>query len=211
MTDCDDGLVVFVIDDDASVRDSLALLLGVKGYTTRIFEDGDTFLEAHTSQAGPWSGCVLTDVRMPGVSGLELQRLSAERGIRMPFVIMSAHAELPSARLAFRQSAVDFLVKPFDEAELLAAIEQSFARERLRLQQEQEFQRNSSRYAGLTQREREVCDLIIDGLSNHEIADRLGMSHRTAQVHRGHIMAKMRAASLAELMAALKTTANDKP
>lgn len=90
MTDCDDGLVVFVIDDDASVRDSLALLLGVKGYTTRIFEDGDTFLEAHTSQAGPWSGCVLTDVRMPGVSGLELQRLSAERGIRMPFVIMSA-------------------------------------------------------------------------------------------------------------------------
>lgn len=204
MNQSDDGLVVFVIDDDASVRDSLAILLGVKGYTTRIFENGDAFLDAHASQVGPWSGCVLTDVRMPGVSGLDLQRLSAERGIRMPFVIMSAHAELPSARLAFRQAAVDFLVKPFAETELLAAIEQSFARERERLQREQESQRNSSRYAGLTQREREVCDLIIDGLSNHEIADRLGMSHRTAQVHRGHIMAKMQAASLAELIAACR-------
>lgn len=204
MTHCDDSLVVFVIDDDASVRDSLALLLGVKGYKTRIFEDGDMFLEAYESRNNPWSGCVLTDVRMPGISGLDLQRMSAERGIRMPFVIMSAHAELPSARLAFRQSAVDFLVKPFDEAELLAAIEQSFIFERQRLLQEQQLQHNAIRYAGLTQREREVCDLIIDGLSNHEIADRLGMSHRTAQVHRGHIMAKLQAASLAELIAACR-------
>jgi len=202
MSTLDAGFAVFVIDDDASVRDSLATLLGVKGYKTRVFENGDTFLQAHEARDDPWTGCVLTDVRMPGVSGLELQRLCAERGVRMPFIIMSAHADMPAARQAFRLSAVDFLVKPFDETDLLAAIEQSFAIEHQRLLREQYSRYQAARYSELTQREREVCDLIIDGMSNHEIAERLCMSHRTAQVHRGRIMAKMRAASLAELIAA---------
>lgn len=204
MNEPDSELAVFVIDDDPSVRDSLAILLGVKGYNSRLFPSGDAFLLAHENRVAPWLGCVLTDVRMPGVSGLDLQSICAEKGLRMPFVIMSAHAELPSARRAFRQAAVDFLIKPFDEAELLAAIEQAFAAERQRLRQERAEKDTAARYAGLTPREREVCGLIIDGLSNHEIAERLGMSHRTAQVHRGRVMEKMQAGSLAELIAACR-------
>lgn len=200
----DPELAVFVIDDDPSVRDSLAILLGVKGYNCRLFPSGDAFLHAYENRVAPWLGCVLTDVRMPGISGLDLQGICAEKGLRMPFVVMSAHAELPSARRAFRQAAVDFLIKPFEEVELLAAIEQSFATERQRLQQERAAQDKAVLYKGLTPREREVCDLVVYGLSNHEIAERLGMSHRTAQVHRGRIMEKMQASSLAELIAACR-------
>lgn len=196
----DEALTVFIVDDDASVRDSLALLLGLRGFDTRVFDSADSFIAAATGGAGRWAGCLLTDIRMPGVSGLELLAQAADLRIPMPVVVMSAHGDVASVREAFRHSAVDFLAKPFSEEDLIAAIEQSFAIERRRLRSERHRRRQHDLAESLTEREREICDLIIDGLSNHEIAAKVGISHRTAQVHRGHIMQKMQAATLAELI-----------
>lgn len=200
----DERLCVFLIDDDASVRDSLSLLLGIRGYATRVFDSADAFLHAAGEGGDAWAGCVLTDIRMPGLSGLDLQRVAGERGMPLPFVVMSAHGDAAAARQAFRQAAIDFLEKPFDDADLFAAIEQAFARERERLAAVRREHTVSGRLASLTEREREVCDLMVQGLSNHEIAARLGISHRTAQVHRGRVMQKMDAGSLAALIAACR-------
>lgn len=197
----DEALTVFIVDDDASVRDSLALLLGLRGFKTRVFDSADSFLAAAAGGAEKWAGCLLTDIRMPGVSGLELLGQAIELGICMPAVVMSAHGDVASVRQAFRHSAVDFLAKPFSEEDLIAAIEQSFSIERRRLQSAMLHRRQHGMIESLTEREREICELIIDGLSNHEIAAKLGISHRTAQVHRGHIMQKMQATTLAELIA----------
>ena len=203
----EDRLTVFIVDDDASVRDSLALLLGLRGFNTRVFDSADSFLAAAsggaTGGAEKWAGCLLTDIRMPGLSGLELLKLlgrSEAPRIAIPVVIMSAHGDVASVRQAFRDSAVDFLAKPFSDEDLIAAIEQSFSIDRRRLQAEVQQHRQQGMIDSLTEREREICDLMIDGLSNHEIAAKLGISHRTAQVHRGHIMQKMGATTLAELI-----------
>jgi FixJ family two-component response regulator len=198
-----DMLTVFVVEDDASVRDSLALLLGLRGYRTRVFDSADSFLAA-TGDSGRWAGCLLTDIRMPGISGLELLTRVAELGIPLPAIVMSAYGDVASVRQAFRLSAIDFLAKPFAEEDLVAAIEQSFAAELDRLQSEMHQRRKQGIVGLLTEREREICDLIIDGLSNHEVASRLGISHRTVQVHRGHIMRKMQVATLAELITACR-------
>lgn len=205
MTPTDERLCVFLIDDDPSVRDSLSLLLGIRGYATRVFDSAEAFLRALDESAGQWAGCVLTDIRMPGLSGLDLQTIAAERGLPLPFVVMTAHGDAASARQAFRLAAIDFLEKPFDDGELCAAIEQAFAREHARLQAGAQAQTVLGRLALLTEREREVCELIVQGLSNHEIADRLGISHRTAQVHRGRVMEKMAAESLSALIAACRS------
>lgn len=202
MNPIDERLCVFLIDDDPAVRDSLSLLLGIKGYKTRVFDSADVFLLAAGEGGQAWAGCVVTDIRMPGVSGLELQRIASESGMPLPFVIMTAHGDAACARQAFRQAAIDFLEKPFDEQDLIAAIEQAFERERQRLLAELRGRTTVGKLALLTEREREVCDLMIQGLSNHEIAARLGISHRTAQVHRGRVMQKMEAESLAGLIAA---------
>jgi FixJ family two-component response regulator len=196
-------LTVFIVEDDASVRDSLALLLGLRGYKTRVFDSAGSFLAA-ASDAGRWAGCLLTDIRMPGISGLELLSRAAGLGIPLPAVVMSAYGDVASVRQAFRLSAVDFLAKPFTETDLVAAIEQSFDAEIGRLQSAMRQRRKQGMIESLTGREREICDLIVDGLSNHEIAGRLGISHRTAQVHRGHVMRKMQAATLAELIVACR-------
>lgn len=204
MNAIDERLCVFLIDDDPAVRDSLSLLLGIRGYATRIFDSADAFLRAAEEGGADWAGCVLTDIRMPGISGLELQRIAAERGMPLPFVVMTAHGDAAAARQAFRQAAIDFLEKPFDDADLIAAIGQAFARERERLAAERRERTVVGLQALLTEREREVCDLMVQGLSNHEIAARLGISHRTAQVHRGRVMQKMEAGSLAALIAACR-------
>ena len=198
-----DMLTVFIIEDDASVRDSLALLLGLCGYKTRLFDSAESFLAA-SGDSGRWAGCLLTDVRMPGVSGLELLSRSADQNILLPAIVMSAYGDVALVRQAFRSSAVDFLAKPFSEEDLIAAIEQAFAIEITRLQSEIHQREKQGMVESLTEREREICDLIVDGLSNHEIGNRLGISHRTAQVHRGHIMQKMRASTLAELIVACR-------
>jgi FixJ family two-component response regulator len=204
----DDLLTVFIVDDDASVRDSLALLLGLRGYRTRVFASADSFLAVAAGESGHWAGCLLTDIRMPGMSGLELLEHLAELEIALPVIVMSAHGDVASVRQAFRHAAVDFLAKPFAEADLIAAIGQSFDAERRRLRSAMLRRQQHGLIDSLTEREREICELIIDGLSNHEIAARLGISHRTAQVHRGHVMRKMGATTLAELIAACRRPAD---
>ena len=197
----EDTLTVFVVDDDALSRDSLVLLLGQRGYRTRVFDGAESFLASGARGAARWAGCLLADFDMPGISGINLMDCVAERGISLPVIAMSDHGDAAAVRQAFKRSAVDFLAKPIVEADLVAAIAEAFDIEQRRLQNELAQQQQRDRVGTLTRREREICDLVTTGLSNREIAAALGISHRTAQVHRGHVMRKMQAATLADLIA----------
>src|SRR5512138_590662 len=160
------SMVVYVIDDDASIRDSLSLMLGLGGYATRLFADAESFLAAFDDS---WTGCVVADLRLPGMSGIELQSRLRQRGSRMPFVIITAHGDVPAARAAFRAEAVDFIEKPFDESQLRAAIDAAFALERRRADdadRRRELERKLSR---LTTREREILEHAARGLHAKEI------------------------------------------
>lgn len=190
-------LTVYIVDDDAAVRDSLALLLSLRGYQTAIFATAEAFLQALRPD---WGGCVFADLRMPGMSGLQLQDELAARGMRMPVVIITAHGDIASARRAFKSQAVDFLEKPFDELGPVNAVENAFARERDRLSSEAQRERRRESLAVLSAREREVMSLVVQGLHNREVAERLGISPRTVEVHKARLMSKLGAASLAELI-----------
>ena len=186
-------LTVFVVDDDASVRDSLALMLGLSGYKTAVFAHAEAFAAAWRPD---WTGCVVADLRLPGMSGIGLQAEMRLRGSRLPFIIITAHGDVPSARAAFRAEAVDFLEKPFDHAQLRTAIDNGFSRENLRLRREAESRRLSS----LTPRERDVMEQAAKGLHAKEIAANLGISPRTVEVHKTRIMEKLGVRNLAELV-----------
>ena len=186
-------LTAFIVDDDPSVRDSLALMLGIAGYRTTSFADAEAFLTAWRED---WSGCVVADLKLPGASGLELQAEMARRGSRLPFVIITAHGDVPAARAAFRADAVDFLEKPFEHAQLRAAIESAFSKESLRLRRAAD----AGRLARLTAREREVLAAAAQGLHAKEIGHKLGISARTVEVHKTRIMAKLGARNVAELV-----------
>lgn len=190
-------LTVFVIDDDPSVRDSIALMLGLEGYRTAVFGDAEAFLAAWTQD---WAGCVIADVRLPGQSGVELQAALRERGIALPFVIITAHGDVATARAAFRSQAVDFLEKPFDSVQLRAAIETAFALEERRIQQDEGRRRDSEKLDRLTAREREVLEQAAQGLHAKEIAAALGISPRTVEVHKTRIMEKLGVRNVAELV-----------
>ena len=192
-----DGLTVHIVDDDAAVRDSLALLLSLRGYRTAMFASAEDFLAA--LQPG-WSGCILADIRMPGMSGLQMQAELARRGVGIPVVVLTAHGDVTSARAAFRADAVDFLEKPFDDEALVAAIESAYARERSRLGESVHQAARERVVAQLTPREREVLDLVTQGLHNREVGERLAISPRTVEVHKARVMAKLGARSLAELL-----------
>jgi RNA polymerase sigma factor (sigma-70 family) len=191
------GLTVYIVDDDASVRDSLALLLGIAGYRTAVFSDAESFLVAWRED---WSGCVVADLRLPGRSGVELQAQLRARHIALPFIIITAHGDVPTARMAFQAQAVDFLEKPFDHAQLLAAIEIAFAREQNRLQDDQARRADAGKLERLTPREREVFELAAHGLHAKEIAAQLSISPRTVEVHKTRIMEKLGVRNLAELV-----------
>jgi RNA polymerase sigma factor (sigma-70 family) len=186
-------LTVFVVDDDASVRDSLALMLSLSGYKSALFADAEAFLAAWQRE---WAGCVLADLRLPGKSGIELQAELRAKGSRLPFVIITAHGDVATARAAFQAEAVDFLEKPFDHAQVRAAIENAFSREQLRLARWHE----NERLANLTAREREVLEHAAQGLHAKEIAARLGISPRTVEVHKTRIMEKLGVRNVAELV-----------
>ncbi len=186
-------LTVYIVEDDASVRDSLALMLGLSGYSTALFADAEAFLAAWKPA---WSGCVVADLRLPGRSGVQLQAELRARGSPLPFVIVTAHGDVPTARAAFQAHAVDFLEKPFEHAQLRAAIDNAFSRESRRLQRAAE----STKLAGLTPREREVLDLAAQGLHAKEIGSKLGISPRTVEVHKTRIMEKLGVRNLAELV-----------
>ena len=190
-------LTVYVIDDDAAVRDSIALMLGLEGYRTALFADAEAFLAAWRED---WAGCVIADVRLPGCSGVELQEAIRRRGIALPFVIITAHGDVATARAAFRAQAVDFLEKPFDNAHLLAAVATAFALEERRIRREDAQRNDLEKLARLTSREREVLEQAALGLHAKEIAAVLKISSRTVEVHKTRIMEKLGVRNVAELV-----------
>jgi FixJ family two-component response regulator len=190
-------LVVYVVDDDASIRDSLALMLGLAGYTTRLFADAESFLVGFRPD---WAGCVVADLRLPGLSGVELQARVRQRGSAIPFVIITAHGDVPAARAAFRAQAVDFIEKPFEDAQLRAAIDTAFALESARLGGAELRRADEAKLARLTRREREVLEHAVEGKHAKEIAGLLGISPRTVEVHKMRIMEKLEVRNIAELV-----------
>ncbi len=192
-----DALTVFIVDDDAAVRDSLALMLGIAGYRTAVFADAEAFLAAWRAD---WAGCVVADLRLPGRSGVELQAELQARGAVLPVIIITAHGDVPTARTAFQARAVDFLEKPFDHALLLAAIDTAFAQEENRLEEGEARRADAEKLARLTPREREVLELAALGLHAKEIAGKLGISPRTVEVHKTRIMEKLGVRNVAELV-----------
>jgi RNA polymerase sigma factor (sigma-70 family) len=190
-------LTVYVVDDDAAVRDSIALMLGLEGYRTAVFASAEAFLAAF---ARDWAGCVVADLRLPGQSGVELQELLRKRGMSLPFVIITAHGDVASARAAFRSQAVDFLEKPFDNRQLFAAIEAAFALEERRIRTSDRRRGDSAKLDRLTPRERQVLEHAARGLHAKEIANSLGISPRTVEVHKTRIMEKLGVRNVAELV-----------
>ena len=190
-------LTVFIVDDDAAVRDSLSLLLSLRGYRTATFGSAEDFLRALDPG---WRGCLIADIRMPGMSGLDLQRELTRRGVQLPVVIVTAHGDVASARAAFKADAVDFLEKPFDDEGPLIAVEAALRRERERAGADQRAETSARLLAQLTPREADVMALLVEGLHNVEVAERLGISPRTVEVHKARLMAKLGARNLAELI-----------
>lgn len=190
-------MTVFIVDDDPAVRDSLSLLLSLRGYRTASFARSEDFLGACTRES---FGCVLADIRMPGMSGLELQAALARERIELSVLIMTAHGDVSSARAAFKANAVDFLEKPLEDAQLLAGIEAAFARERARHAAQGAAARHQALIADLSQREREVLALLARGMSHRDVARELDISPRTVEVHKARIMSKLGAANLADLV-----------
>lgn len=198
MTDATDRAVtIYVVDDDASMRDSLSLMLGLMGYRTAVFDCAEGLLSAHRND---WTGCVVADLRLPGRSGLELLAELRGRGSHLPFVIVTAHGDVASARAAFQSDAVDFLEKPFDKAQLQAAIEKGLEKELGRIRRADATNEETARLATLTRREREVLDLVGRGLHAKEIARTLAISPRTVEVHKASLMGKLGARNVAELV-----------
>ena len=192
----EDG-TVFLIDDDAGVRDSLSLLLSLKNISTQPFASADSFLETYTPER---SGCVLTDLRMPGMSGLELQTAMRERHIELPIVVFTAHGDVATARAALKNGAFDFLEKPVDETMLLDVLRNALRVDRERRSAATQRSTSGQRRDRLTEREREILQLLGVGHSNREIAAQLGISPRTVEVHKARIMEKLECRSLAELI-----------
>jgi len=190
----DDG-TVFMVDDDASVRDSLALLLSLKGLRMQAFADGESFLAAYRDTS---AGCLLTDLRMPGISGLAVQSALRGRGGGIPVIVLTAYGDLDTARAAFKGGAFDFLEKPVDQAALLEVLEAALRVDRMR--RSQLTSESAPGLDRLTAREREIAKLMAAGHQNREIAMQLGISHRTVEVHRAHVMDKLQCRSLADLM-----------
>ncbi|MDD2925070.1 response regulator [Rhodoferax sp.] len=188
---------VFIVDDDAFIRDSLSLLLSLRGYSTALFANAEDFLAALTTS---WRGCAIVDIRMPGISGLELQRLLLERNIQLPLIVITAHGDVAAARQAFLAQAVDFIEKPFDGEQLVGTIERALDGIRTTDQAQDVQQIARSSLGQLTAREREVMGWMLKGLHNRRIAEELGISPRTVEVHKARVMEKLGVQNLIDLV-----------
>ena len=189
--------LVHVVDDDASVRDSLALLLESAGFSVRSYDSAAAFLQAASDRT---AGCVLTDVQMPELNGLELQRRMGELGIRLPVIVMTGHGDVPLAVGAMKAGVRDFIEKPYDDETMLGAIRTALALEGRSQAHAEERAELARRVESLSPRERQVLDGLVAGKANKVIAYDLDISPRTVEIYRAHVMTKMQAQSLSEVV-----------
>ena len=188
---------IFVVDDDEAIRDSLAVLLKTVDLNATTFSSGDEFLEAYDPG---WEGCILLDIRMPGTSGMEVQKRLAESGCSIPVIFITGHGDIPMAVEAMHGGAFDFIQKPFRDQDLLDRIDQALTTSNEQEQQAARKKTVQNQLQTLTPREQEVMQLVVHGSANKVIAMDLGVSQRTVEIHRARVMEKMQARSLAELV-----------
>jgi two-component system response regulator FixJ len=203
-----DSATVFVLDDDASMRDSLRWLIQSVGLPVEAYSSAGDFLEKYDRER---PGCLVLDVRMRGMSGLELQEELVRRGISVPVIVVTGHADVPMAVRAMKAGALDFLEKPFSDQALLDRIQRAIEIDREARRSRDERADVLARLAVLTRREREIVDLLVEGKANKEIAAELGLSTRTVEGHRAHIMDKVGATSFAELVRMTLVARSDAP
>lgn len=189
--------IVFVVDDDVSVRESLELLIQNEGWQPEIFESAQEFLDRPRALV---PSCLVLDISLPGLDGLELQKRIAVERTDMPIIFITGYGDVPRTVQAMKGGAVEFLTKPFNDEVLLTAIRQALERSRLALAHETEMHELRDRYASLTPRERQVMNLVVSGLLNKQVGGELGISEITVKAHRGQVMQKMKANSVADLV-----------